>query len=112
EDGDGAGVKATATLAVVAALVAAFAIEATRGAVGDEAALLRMGALPNGGTLDHQYWRLVTYSLLHLNYLHLGLNLALLWWVGNIVERRVGSRRLLAVYLASVVAAGVAIAVA
>ena len=101
-----------ATLTVVVVLAGMFAVEAARGAVGDETALLGMGALPNGGGLDHQYWRLVTYSLLHLDYLHLCLNLALLWWVGSIVERRIGSAALGAVYFVSVVAAGIAITVA
>lgn len=101
--------RGTATALVLTVLVAAFGVELARGAVGNEVALLRMGALPNGGSLGHQYWRLITYSVLHLNYLHLALNLALLWWVGNIVERRIGSAALSAAYLASVVSAGVAI---
>ena len=98
-----------ATLSLLALLIAVFAIESTRGAVGDEVALMAMGALPNDGQLHGEYWRLVTYSALHLNYAHLLLNAALLWWVGNMVERRVGTASLAVAYLASVVTAGLVI---
>jgi rhomboid protease GluP len=102
-------VKGRATVGVLALLLAVFALEAARGAVGDETALLSMGALPNDGRLHHQYWRLVSYSALHLNLVHIALNVALLWWVGQIVERRVGAVAMLGVYLLSAIAAGLAI---
>lgn len=95
-----------ATRALAIALLVVFAVEAATGAAGDEAALLRMGALPDDGSLGHQYWRLITYSFLHLNSIHLLLNLALLWWVGNIVERRVGGLLMCAAYFFAVVISG------
>src|SRR5207244_217575 len=84
-------VKGRATLGLLAILVLVFAVEAVRHAIGDETALLSMGALPNDGRLHHQYWRLATYSVLHLNVTHIALNLAFLWWVGRIVKRRIGA---------------------
>jgi membrane associated rhomboid family serine protease len=101
--------KAKGTFGILAVLAAVFAVEGARGAVGDERALLAMGALPNDGRLGHEYWRLISYSMLHLNDLHLLLNAALLWWVGNVVERRVGPAALGLAYLASVLSAGAAI---
>jgi rhomboid protease GluP len=100
--------KGKATLGLMLVLVAAFTVEGMKGAIGNEAALLRIGALPNDGHLGHEYWRLITYSLLHLNALHLALNLALLWWVGNIVERRVGGVLMSVAYLWAIVATGLA----
>ena len=97
------------TLAILALLLAVFAAEGARGAVGDELALLAMGGLPGDGRLNGEYWRLIAYSALHLNSVHLLLNGALLWWVGNVVERRVGALWFGVAYLASVVAAGLAI---
>ena len=101
-----------ATLALAVVLLVVFAVEAATGAAGDEVALLRMGALANDGRLGHEYWRLITYSFLHLTSLHLLLNLALLWWVGRIVERRVGGLLMCAAYLLAVILSGVSIVVA
>ena len=101
-----------ATLALAVVLLVVFAVEAASGAAGDEVALLRMGALANDGSLGHEYWRLITYSFLHLTSLHLLLNRALLWWVGRIVERRVGGLLMCASYFFAVILSGVTIVVA
>jgi len=98
--------KGKATVGLMLVLVAAFALEGAKGAIGNEAALLRMGALPNDGHLGREYWRLIAYSFLHLNFVHLVLNLALLWWVGNLVERRVGVAALYVAYLWAILATG------
>jgi membrane associated rhomboid family serine protease len=74
--------------------------------------LLRFGALPDDGSLGHEYWRLITYSFLHLTSIHLLLNLALLWWVGSIVERRIGSLLMCAAYFLAVIISGVSIVIA
>ena len=101
---------ATRALAVVLLIV--FAVEAAIGAAGDDAALLRFGALPDDGRLGHEYWRLIAYSFLHLTSVHLLLNLALLWWVGSIVERRIGGLLMCAAYFLAVIISGVSIVVA
>jgi rhomboid protease GluP len=104
------GGPATRALAVVLLIV--FAVEAATGSAGDETALLRFGALPDDGRLRHEYWRLITYSFLHLTSIHLLLNLGLLWWVGSIVERRIGSLLMCAAYFLAVIISGVSIVVA
>jgi membrane associated rhomboid family serine protease len=95
-----------ATMLLVVLLVSVYAVEGARGAIGDEIALLRMGALPNDGALHGEWWRLLTYSLLHLDLVHIGLNTALLWWVGSVVERRIPRGAFAAVYVGAALAAG------
>jgi membrane associated rhomboid family serine protease len=99
--------KYPGTATLMAILVAMFAIEIATGRLGDETALLALGALPNNGELAGQYWRVATYALLHLSWTHLILNGALLWWTGRIVERRVGTARMLATFWIGALTAGV-----
>ena len=65
-------------LILTVALVLVFGIEIYTHSVGNEFALLALGALPADGHLNGQYWRLITYAFLHLNSTHLILNLVLL----------------------------------
>jgi len=46
----------------------------------------------------HQYYRLVTGAFLHVNLLHIGFNMYLLWILGQILEPRLGSGRFAALY--------------
>jgi rhomboid protease GluP len=59
-------------------------------------------------TLHGQPWRLVTSLFVHGGALHLALNMFSLWLLGLMLEQRVGPWRLLAVYLASGIAASLA----
>jgi membrane associated rhomboid family serine protease len=97
------------TIVVSAVLVIGFGLELRRGAAGDEVALLALGALPDSGALHGEYWRLFTYSLLHLTPLHLASNLAALLWVGGIVERRLSRTSFVLTYVGAVLAGGLAI---
>ena len=97
------------TIVLSAMLVISFAIEVRRGAAGNEMALLALGALPDSGALHGEYWRLFTYSLLHLTPLHLVSNLAALLWVGGVVERRLSRTSFLLTYVWAVLAGGLAI---
>jgi rhomboid protease GluP len=99
------------TSILAAALLIVFGIEIATHRVENEFALIEMGALPANGQLNGEYWRIITYSFLHLNWNHIILNLALLLWVGRIVERRVGIRRAAIIYFASVLLGGIAILV-
>ena len=97
----------TLTLAII--LVAVFGVEIATHRMGDGTALLGLGALPGDGHLNGEFWRLITYAFLHLNWTHLILNLTLLLWVGRIVERRVGTARAAIIYAVSILVSGVAI---
>ena len=90
------------TVGLVVALLAMFGIELVTSTVGNNASLLKLGALPDNGELNEQYWRFATYSFLHFNWLHLLVNAALLLWIGRIVERRVGIAQAGMIYFFSV----------
>ena len=90
------------TIVVVAALLIVFGIELATHTVGNETLLLKLGALPDNAELHGEYWRLATYSFLHLNGTHLLVNAILLFWVGRIVESRVILTDASAIYVSSV----------
>jgi|SRR5437879_2527225 len=90
------------TIALIVAIVIGFGIELATNSIGNDAALLTLGALPDDGQIHGEYWRIATYSFLHFNWLHLLLNVGLLFWVGRIVERQVGVERSALIYFASV----------
>src|SRR6267142_4302812 len=91
------------TILLIVAIAIAFGIEVATNSVGNNDALLKLGALPDNGQLRGEFWRIATYSFLHFNWLHLFLNVGLLLWVGRIVEQQVGIGRAALIYFASVV---------
>jgi membrane associated rhomboid family serine protease len=66
------------------------------GAVIDEGVLYRF-AIAEG----HQYWRLISAGFLHENLLHLGFNMYLLYVLGMMLERGIGSGRFALIYFTS-----------
>ena len=100
-----------ATVALVAILGAVFAIELSRGAPGHDAVLLALGALSDRVGPGRDPWRLLTYGLLHANWVHLLLNVSLLGYAGRIVERRIGSLPTLATFLLGVLGGGVGLTI-
>jgi rhomboid protease GluP len=97
------------TISLLAIIVIAFAVELARGALGNDTAMLSLGALPDSGPVLDQYWRLLSFGLLHANLYHFLLNVALLLWVCPVVERRVGPVVLLFLFFAASVLSGVSI---
>ena len=93
---------ARGTIVLLLTLLAGFAWELITDSTGNDVALLRLGALPDSGQLDGQFWRLATYSFLHFNSAHLLINALLLLWVGRFVERGIGTPRFGAIYSFSV----------
>ena len=89
------------TITLVVALLVVFGIELATHSVGNEASLLKLGALPDNGALHGQYWRVATYSFLHFNGAHLLVNVLLLLWIGRIVESWVGIAYAAAIYFSS-----------
>lgn len=100
------------TASLIIGLAIGFGIELATNSVGNEAALLRLGALPDNGQLRGEFWRIATYSFLHFNWLHLALNVGLLWWIGRIVEQQVGIGRGALIYFVSVICSAVVILIA
>ncbi|HEY6572676.1 MAG TPA: rhomboid family intramembrane serine protease [Candidatus Eisenbacteria bacterium] len=103
--------KFPVTYYLLASIAVVFAIELSMGAMGNDESLARSGALRDAGVLNGEYWRLLTYAWLHAGWNHFLLNVALLWWVGRIVERRLGSVATLGTYLFAVFGGGIGIAV-
>src|SRR5437660_7776405 len=95
--------------AVVGVIIAMFLIELARNAVGNDARLLDLGALPDSGQIHSEYWRLITAGFLHYDLRHLMLNTLLLLLVGPVVERRAGVAWLLLIFLTASVASFVGI---
>jgi rhomboid protease GluP len=50
---------------------------------------------------DHQWWRLLTCCFLHIGWMHIGVNMLSLYWIGPLLERMWGSWRFLLLYLIS-----------
>ena len=97
------------TVCLIVAIAIGFGIELATNSVGNDAALLKLGALPDNGQLHGELWRIATYSFLHFDWLHLILNVGLLWWIGRIVERQVGTGQGALIYFVSVVCSAAAI---
>src|SRR5437764_11720495 len=91
------------TVLLIVAIAIGFGIELATNSVGNDAALLRLGALPDNGQLHGEFWRVATYSFLHSNGLHLILNVGLFWWIGRVIEQRVGPWRGGLIYFVSVI---------
>jgi len=91
------------TILLIVAIAIAFGIEVATNSVGNNDALLKLGALPDNGQLRGEFWRIATYSFLHFNWLHLLLNVGLLFWIGRIVEQQLGNGRGALIYFVSVI---------
>lgn len=92
------------SFAIFCVMTAMFLIELARHAVGNDALLIGLGALPDSGQIDHEYWRLLTAGVLHYDLTHFALNTPLLFLVGPVVERRAGTVWLLLIFLGRSVA--------
>ena len=68
----------------------------------------QMGANTQAGLAAGEYWRLLSHAFLHGSGLHLAVNLIGLYSIGGFLERVVGWRRFLVLYVASAIAGGLA----
>jgi len=93
-----------ATLALVAANVAVFAVMLAFGAGlwhAPNDVQLTWGANFGPATKDGQWWRLASAMFLHFGLIHLAMNMWALWDGGRLVERLYGTGRLAFIYLGS-----------
>jgi rhomboid protease GluP len=63
--------------------------------------LIRWGANYGPRTTGGEWWRLLTNVFLHIGILHIGMNMLGLWQIGFLVERLLGNRGFLIMYLVS-----------
>jgi membrane associated rhomboid family serine protease len=66
----------------------------------------RRFALYGHVSLNGQYYRLLTSAFLHVSWLHIALNMYLLWLLGPALESWLGRSRFLALYLAGALGGG------
>jgi membrane associated rhomboid family serine protease len=90
--------------AIFCVISGVFLFELAKGAVGNDALLLQLGALPDTSGIDHEYWRLIVAGFLHYDLTHLLLNILLLLLLGPYVERHGGIGPLLVIFLTASVA--------
>ncbi|MPW21994.1 rhomboid family intramembrane serine protease [Paraburkholderia sp. CNPSo 3157] len=95
------------TLLLIALNVLAFAVEALNpNSLIDVFALWPLRAAGSGVPAFHA-WQLLTYSALHASVTHLAFNMLGLFMFGNEVERVLGGRKMLALYVTSVACGGI-----
>jgi len=54
--------------------------------------------------LNHEYYRLLTSGFLHWDFLHIGLNMYVLYWLGRLLEPAMGRQRFLTIYFVGLLA--------
>ncbi len=93
------------SFALAAACVAWLGWVETHGSSTDAEILVRFGALERGRVWEGEPWRLLTAAFLHVGWVHLWWNVLFGVLACRLVERAIGSSRLLVVYLASALGA-------
>lgn len=73
----------------------------------DSALLLKWGSDWGPLTLTGQFWRVITSTFLHFNFLHLAFNMLFLWGFGRYLDRLFTRTQILAIYLLTGVAASI-----
>lgn len=77
--------------------------------LGSSQELIRQyGMWPAGIALQGEWWRLITSAFLHGGLLHVGFNMYVLYVIGPVLERALGSARFLVLYLVSAAGGSVA----
>ncbi|MFZ4720379.1 MAG: rhomboid family intramembrane serine protease [Ilumatobacteraceae bacterium] len=76
--------------------------------------ILTYGIPYGDGTMfsePHEWYRLVTSGFIHFGFIHIAMNMLLLFQLGNLLERAVGSARLAGVYFASLLAGSLGVVI-
>lgn len=94
--------------ALVAANVALFVLETLWGGSESGLTLYRMGANLGRRSLTEEPWRLLSSAFLHIGPAHLLLNMWALYSFGGLLERLLGTARLLTLYGAAAAGGGLA----
>jgi membrane associated rhomboid family serine protease len=94
------------TKALIAVNVAIFLFEVVEGGAttATNSEIFARGALFGPAVADGEWYRLVTSGFLHVNLIHVGFNMLMLWWFGGPLEALLGRGRFLVVYFLSLVA--------
>ncbi len=94
--------RTPATIGLVLVNVVIFvAMELFGRGAGDSGTLIRAGASLTHAVQSGEYWRLASAMFLHANWLHLAVNVFMLWFLGRFFEQLVGGVRFFIVYFAA-----------
>ncbi len=93
---------------LVAVNVVVFALELLWGGSDSALTLHRMGAGLGRAGLAHEPWRIVSAAFLHINIVHLALNMWALVVFGRMLEIILGARRFIVLYALSAAGGGLA----
>jgi rhomboid protease GluP len=93
--------RPVATWILLGILVAVFAIQTLTGGSTESEVLIRMGAKFTPLIAGGEYWRLFTAMFLHVGVIHLLMNAYALFVIGSELERILGWKRFLAIYVIS-----------
>jgi membrane associated rhomboid family serine protease len=99
--------KMPATIALIAINVVVFVIELAGGGTGSFSGggdVIRDAGLHGPDVSDGDWWRVVSSGFLHAGFLHLLLNMYVLYVAGSILEPGVGTPRFLGIYFVSLIA--------
>jgi membrane associated rhomboid family serine protease len=101
-----AGTGALVTKALIAVNVLVYLAQLGTGSGGTSLAgdVYVHGALYGPAVADGDWWRLITGGFLHANFLHLGMNMLILWLVGAPLEEMLGRGRYVLLYFVSLLA--------
>ncbi|GLR92902.1 MULTISPECIES: rhomboid family intramembrane serine protease [Bradyrhizobium] len=91
------------TLMTVTVLASGFCFIQAGGPAAPAELLYRYGGMYATAIARHEYWRLVAYGFLHVNFVHLTMNMLCLVLWGAHLERRVGPAYFLIIYLCAMV---------
>jgi len=95
-----------ATLGIIAICVAVFVLEFISG--GADQAAVKYGSLPAATVLNGEWWRLLSSGFLHVDVIHIALNMYVLYLLGPSLERVFGHWRFTALYGLSLLGGSVA----
>ncbi|MDB4935280.1 MAG: rhomboid family serine protease [Labilithrix sp.] len=99
---------APVTFAILALNVAGFLWVQTHGGSDDLATSIKYGVLDGTLVWAGEYWRLVSYMFMHGGWMHILMNMYVLIGWGPPLERALGKKRFLLLYMLSGLAAGCA----
>jgi membrane associated rhomboid family serine protease len=88
---------------IIVNFVVFVAMVSTGGSIGNTyfSSLFQNGALVGQLVGQGDWWRLATSMFLHASFIHVAMNMFVLWAIGTVVEQALGSWRFILVYLVS-----------
>ena len=100
----GTGALVTKSLIGINVIVYLISVASGSGGLRPSDAFIRDWALIGVAVADGEWYRMITSAFLHGSLIHLGFNMLMLWWFGQLLESMLGRARFLGVYLVSALA--------